>query len=65
MSLAVASFEPSFNEHGNIPPVAINGVVAFLKRLISGGLSADNHVIFELAIELWFYKYVLDRLEYP
>ncbi|UPK98966.1 hypothetical protein LCI18_009901 [Fusarium solani-melongenae] len=38
VSLTVASFDPSFDENGKIPPVAIKGAVAFVKSLISEGV---------------------------
>ncbi|KAF5672425.1 arginase [Fusarium heterosporum] len=38
VSLTVASFDPSFDEHGKIPPVAIRGVVSFVQSLISRGI---------------------------
>ncbi|WAO83121.1 Hypothetical protein NCS54_00030200 [Fusarium falciforme] len=38
VSLTVASFDPSFDEDGKIPPVAIKGAVAFVKSLISEGV---------------------------
>ncbi|KAI0155600.1 hypothetical protein BJ166DRAFT_468111 [Pestalotiopsis sp. NC0098] len=37
VSLTIASFDPSFDKDGRIPPVAINGVVAFVKSLIAQG----------------------------
>ncbi|KAF4963482.1 hypothetical protein FZEAL_10931 [Fusarium zealandicum] len=38
VSLTVASFDPSFDEEEKIPPVAIKGVVAFVKSLVSEGI---------------------------
>ncbi|KAM5374663.1 hypothetical protein ACJZ2D_006441 [Fusarium nematophilum] len=38
VSLTIASFDPSFDEGGRIPPVAIRGTVAFVKALISEGV---------------------------
>jgi arginase len=38
VSLTVASFDPSFDEHGKIPTVAIEGVVAFVQSLIEQGI---------------------------
>lgn len=40
VSLTIASFDPSFDKDGRIPPVAINGVVSFIKSLISQGILA-------------------------
>lgn len=37
VSLTIASFDPSFDKDGRIPPVAIKGVVAFVKSLIAQG----------------------------
>lgn len=38
VSLTVASFDPSFDECGRIPPVAIKGVVSFIRSLIAEGI---------------------------
>lgn len=38
VSLTVASFDPSFDERGKIPPVAIKGVVSFVGSLIDQGV---------------------------
>ncbi|ETS74349.1 hypothetical protein PFICI_14215 [Pestalotiopsis fici W106-1] len=37
VSLTIASYDPSFDKDRRIPPVAINGVVAFVKSLIAQG----------------------------
>ncbi|KAM0253223.1 hypothetical protein ACHAP5_000697 [Fusarium lateritium] len=37
VSLTVASFDPSFDKRGKIPPVAIKGVVSFIGSLIEQG----------------------------
>ncbi|KAF4983299.1 hypothetical protein FDECE_17330 [Fusarium decemcellulare] len=37
VSLTVASFDPSFDKEGKIPTVAIKGIVAFIKKLVSEG----------------------------
>ncbi|KAF4336367.1 arginase [Fusarium beomiforme] len=38
VSLTIASFDPSFDEQGSIPPVAIKGAVTFVQSLVSQGL---------------------------
>lgn len=38
VSLTIASYDPMFDKVGKIPPVAINGVVAFIKSLVALGL---------------------------
>ncbi|KAM0349796.1 hypothetical protein ACHAPU_003629 [Fusarium lateritium] len=38
VSLTIASFDPSFDEHGKIPPVVIRGVVCFVQSMISQGI---------------------------
>jgi len=38
VSLTIASFDPSFDTDGKIPPVAIKGAVSFVKSLVSQGI---------------------------
>lgn len=38
VSLTVASYDPSFDKEGRIPPVAVKAVVAFVKELVSEGV---------------------------
>ncbi|KAH6999895.1 hypothetical protein EDB80DRAFT_126007 [Ilyonectria destructans] len=41
-SLTIASYDPSFDKNGDIPPVAIRGVVAFVRSLVSQGALANS-----------------------
>ncbi|KAH7133303.1 hypothetical protein B0J13DRAFT_678351 [Dactylonectria estremocensis] len=41
-SLTIASYDPSFDKSGDIPPVAIRAVVEFVQNLVSRGVLLSN-----------------------